>query len=187
MGPPGPPGSPGPRGFPGPEGSSEPKGTDFTYSLLDSYVTPQINEGPGFCRCKRGPVGPTGPPGREGQKGLQGEQGPRGAKGKPGSFDFVLLLMADIRHSIRHLQDKVFNGHGPPPFDLQAQLRQHRSKDRKRLERQQRLLEGHVAPWLERTSPAEFRDSEHLKETLQEFADWDMQDASGDLESDEYT
>lgn len=56
--------------------------------------------------------GPTGPPGREGQKGLQGEQGPRGAKGKPGSFDFLLLLMADIRHSIRHLQDKVFNGHG---------------------------------------------------------------------------
>jgi hypothetical protein len=40
----------------GPEGSSEPRGTDFTYSLLDSYVTPQINEGPGFCRCKRGPV-----------------------------------------------------------------------------------------------------------------------------------
>jgi hypothetical protein len=40
----------------GPEGSSEPRGTDFTYSLLDSYVTPQLNEGPGFCRCKRGPV-----------------------------------------------------------------------------------------------------------------------------------
>jgi hypothetical protein len=38
----------------GPEGSSP--GADFTYSLLDSYVTPQINEGPGFCRCKRGPV-----------------------------------------------------------------------------------------------------------------------------------
>jgi hypothetical protein len=38
----------------GPEGSSP--GDDFTYSLLDSYVTPQINEGPGFCRCKRGPV-----------------------------------------------------------------------------------------------------------------------------------
>jgi hypothetical protein len=38
----------------GPEGSSPE--ADFTYSLLDSYVTPQINEGPGFCRCKRGPV-----------------------------------------------------------------------------------------------------------------------------------
>jgi Collagen triple helix repeat (20 copies). len=56
--------------------------------------------------------GPSGPPGKEGQKGSQGEQGPRGAKGKPGSFDFLLLLMADIRHSIRHLQDKVFDGHG---------------------------------------------------------------------------
>jgi hypothetical protein len=40
----------------GPEVSSELRGTDFTYSLLDSYVTPQTNEGPGFCRCKRGPV-----------------------------------------------------------------------------------------------------------------------------------
>jgi hypothetical protein len=56
--------------------------------------------------------GPPGPPGKEGQKGSQGEQGPRGAKGKPGSFDFLLLLMTDIRHSIRHLQDKVFGGHG---------------------------------------------------------------------------
>jgi hypothetical protein len=75
----------------------------------------------------------------------------------------------------------------PPPFDLQAELRQHRSKDRKRLGRQQRLLEGHMAPWLESTGPAEFRDSEQLKKTLQEYADWDLQDASGDLESDEYT
>ncbi|XP_069689551.1 collagen and calcium-binding EGF domain-containing protein 1-like isoform X2 [Periplaneta americana] len=111
-GPQGSPGPPGPRGFPGPEGRSATGETDFTYSLLDSYITPQINEGPGFCRCKRGPVGPPGPPGREGQKGSQGEQGPRGPKGKPGSFDFLLLLMADLRHDVRHLQDKVFNGHG---------------------------------------------------------------------------
>jgi len=40
----------------GPEGSSQSGEADFTYSLLDSYVTPQTNEGPGFCRCKRGPV-----------------------------------------------------------------------------------------------------------------------------------
>ncbi|PNF33834.1 hypothetical protein B7P43_G08597 [Cryptotermes secundus] len=185
MGPPGPSGPPGPRGFPGPEGSSP--GADFTYSLLDSYVTPQINEGPGFCRCKRGPVGPPGPPGREGLKGSQGEQGPRGVKGKPGSFDFLLLLMADIRHNIRQLQDKVFGDHGPPAFDLQAELRQHRSKYRKRLERQQRLLEGHVAPWLESTGPAEFRDSEQPKKTLQEYMDWDEEDTSGDADSDEFT
>jgi len=56
--------------------------------------------------------GPTGPAGKEGPKGSQGERGPRGAKGKPGSFDFLLLLMADVRHSIRHLQEKVFSGHG---------------------------------------------------------------------------
>jgi hypothetical protein len=66
-------------------------------------------------------------------------------------------------------------------------LRQHRTKDHKRLERQKQLLEGHVAPWLESTGPAEFHDSEQLKKTLQEFVDWDTQDASGDLESDEYT
>jgi hypothetical protein len=44
-----------------------------------------------------------------------------------------------------------------------------------------------MAPWLESTGPAEFRDSEQLKKTLQEFADWDMLDASGDLETDDYT
>jgi hypothetical protein len=65
-------------------------------------------------------------------------------------------------------------------------LRQHRSKYRKRLERQQRLLEGHVAPWLESADPAEFRDSEP-KKTLQEYVDWDAEDASGDVDSDEYT
>jgi hypothetical protein len=75
----------------------------------------------------------------------------------------------------------------PPAFDLQAELRKHRFKDRKRLERQQQLLEGRAAPWLQSTGPAEFRDSDHLKRTLQEYADWDLQDASGDLDSDEYT
>jgi len=75
----------------------------------------------------------------------------------------------------------------PPAFDLQAELRKHRSKDRIRLERQQQLLEGHVAPSLQSTGPAEFHDSDKLKRTLQEYADWDLQDASGDLDSDEYT
>ncbi|KAJ9574522.1 hypothetical protein L9F63_008316, partial [Diploptera punctata] len=55
-GPPGSPGPPGPRGFPGPEGTSVTGGTDFTYSLLDSYITPETTEVNGFCRCKRGPV-----------------------------------------------------------------------------------------------------------------------------------
>jgi hypothetical protein len=49
------------------------------------------------------------------------------------------------------------------------------------------LLEGHVAPSLQSTGPAEFHDSDKLKRTLQEYADWDLQDASGDLDSDEYT
>lgn len=29
-------------------------------------------------------------------------------QGPPGSFDFLLLMMADIRHDIIELQDKVF-------------------------------------------------------------------------------
>lgn len=84
-------------------------------------------------------------------------------------------------------QLRVCCSFSPPAFDLQAELRQHRSKYRKRLERQQRLLEGHVAPWLESTGPAEFRDSEQPKRTSQEYVDWDEEDASGDADSDEFT
>ncbi|PSN49428.1 hypothetical protein C0J52_06593 [Blattella germanica] len=174
------------RCFARPQGTSGTGETDFTYTLLDSYVTTETNEGTGFCRCKRGPVGPPGPPGKEGLKGSQGEQGLRGAKGKPGSFDFLLMLMADLRHDIKFLQEKVFKGSGPPEFDLQGELRKHRSKDRKRLLRQQQLLQARVAPWLESTGPAEFQDSEQLKRTINEYADWDTQDSSGELDTEDY-
>lgn len=40
---------------------------------------------------------------------------------------------------------------------------------------------------MQSTGPAEFHDSDQLKRTLQEYADWDLQDASGDVDSDEYT
>ncbi|KAJ8898062.1 hypothetical protein PR048_003422 [Dryococelus australis] len=146
---PGPPGPPGPRGFPGPEGTpGESSGSgDYTYSMLDSFVVDEGNKVQPFCRCKRGPLGPTGPSGKEGLKGDSGEKGARGPKGNPGSFDFLLLLLADIRHDIQHLQEKVFGKQEPPPFDLQVALRKHRFRERRR---QERLLHGQSAPWLER-------------------------------------
>ncbi|KAK1161012.1 collagen and calcium-binding EGF domain-containing protein 1-like, partial [Acipenser oxyrinchus oxyrinchus] len=84
----------------------------------------------------RGKPGVTGLPGPQGPRGNMGPMGPtpdlshikrgrRGAmvrslalpihtlkqsddKGPPGSFDFLLLMMADIRHDIIELQEKVF-------------------------------------------------------------------------------
>ncbi|MGH0122442.1 UNVERIFIED_CONTAM: hypothetical protein FKN15_004480 [Acipenser sinensis] len=41
----------------------------------------------------------------EGERGLPG---PRGLQGPPGSFDFLLLMMADICHDIIELQEKAF-------------------------------------------------------------------------------
>ena len=35
-----------------------------------------------------------------GQQGPRGPQGVPGAKGDPGSFDFLMLMVADIRHDI---------------------------------------------------------------------------------------
>ncbi|MGH0164493.1 UNVERIFIED_CONTAM: hypothetical protein FKN15_064864, partial [Acipenser sinensis] len=89
-GPPGQPGLPGPPGAPGPKGSL-------------------------------GHQGPPGPPGPTGPRGMMGPMGPspdmshikqgrRGPVGPPGSFDFLLLMMADIRNDIAELQEKVF-GH----------------------------------------------------------------------------
>ncbi|XP_044148587.1 collagen and calcium-binding EGF domain-containing protein 1-like [Bufo gargarizans] len=85
---PGPPGPPGPRGFMGPMGPS-----------------PEISH---IKQGRRGPVGPPGAPGKDGLKGDRGAPGPRGLPGPPGSFDFLLLMMADIRNDIAELQDKVF-------------------------------------------------------------------------------
>uniref|UniRef100_A0A3Q3DXE9 Collagen and calcium binding EGF domains 1 n=1 Tax=Hippocampus comes TaxID=109280 RepID=A0A3Q3DXE9_HIPCM len=66
-----------------------------------------------------GLVGQSGPPGPPGPRGLMGplgptpdlshiKRGPRGPVGPPGSFDFLLLLMADIRNDIADLQIKVY-------------------------------------------------------------------------------
>ncbi|XP_063236025.1 collagen and calcium-binding EGF domain-containing protein 1-like isoform X2 [Bacillus rossius redtenbacheri] len=139
-GPPGPPGRPGPpgpvgpRGFPGPEGtpSETTASGDFTNSILDSFVADEDNKVQPFCRCKRGALGPPGPPGKEGMKGEPGEKGARGPKGNPGSFDFLLLLLADIRHDIQNLQEKVFGEQEAPPFDLQVALQKHRFRESRR-------------------------------------------------------
>ncbi|XP_065170934.1 collagen and calcium-binding EGF domain-containing protein 1-like isoform X4 [Atheta coriaria] len=126
-GPPGPPGHPGPRGFPGPEGgggavadaadnnsnsggganSHNHDGRDYTYSILDAFV-PLPGDETTHCRCKRGPQGPVGAPGSTGAQGLPGERGPRGPKGAQGSFDFLLLVMADLRHDIQQIQHRIF-------------------------------------------------------------------------------
>ncbi len=44
-----------------------------------------------------GSSGPRGPPGRPGEKGGQGE---------PGSFEFLMMMMADVRHDIEALKDR---------------------------------------------------------------------------------
>lgn len=49
-----------------------------------------------------GTGGPQGPKGEPGEKGL------RGPKGDKGSLDIILLLLADVRHDIVHLQKRVF-------------------------------------------------------------------------------
>ncbi|XP_051580514.1 collagen and calcium-binding EGF domain-containing protein 1-like isoform X2 [Myxocyprinus asiaticus] len=108
-GPPGPPGQPGlpgllgergekgDRGQPGPQG---PRG-----DMGPMGPKPDLEH---IKRGRRGPVGPSGAPGKDGQKGDRGLPGPRGAPGPPGSFDFLLLMMADIRHDIIELQEQVF-------------------------------------------------------------------------------
>ncbi|XP_032870815.1 collagen and calcium-binding EGF domain-containing protein 1-like [Amblyraja radiata] len=91
VGPGGAPGAPGPRG---PRGHMGPMGP--TADLLSVK------------RGRRGPVGATGTPGKNGMKGDRGLPGPRGLAGPPGSFDFLLLVMADFRHDIIELQERVF-------------------------------------------------------------------------------
>jgi hypothetical protein len=56
--------------------------------------------------------GPPGAPGRDGPKGDEGEQGPPGLDGEcaAGSLDYLLLLLADLRHDITKLQERVFHG-----------------------------------------------------------------------------
>lgn len=144
-GPPGPPGSSGPRGFPGPAGSPGPPGEEgpqgprwtappkttvaplpaddpFTKEdfPLDSWTVITGQGRRKFCRCRRGAVGPPGANGKPGPRGLPGIPGVRGEKGDPGSFDFLNLMIADVRHDIQKLQEKVFGDNLPEPYDLAA-------------------------------------------------------------------
>nr|CAI5847421.1 unnamed protein product [Callosobruchus analis] len=112
LGQPGPPGPPGPPGSPGMPCTENPITTnsgnmDYTYSILDAFVPLGEDENV-QCRCKRGSQGPIGAAGPQGPKGETGERGPKGQKGERGSNDFLLLLLADLRHDIIHLQNKVF-------------------------------------------------------------------------------
>merc|ERR1719189_2128063 len=73
-----------------------------------------------FCRCKRGPVGYPGAPGTEGRRGAKGEPGTPGAKGDPGSFDFLMLMVSDLRHDLEQLKKKAYpNG---TPSSSQSRL-----------------------------------------------------------------
>ncbi|XP_067245596.1 collagen and calcium-binding EGF domain-containing protein 1-like isoform X2 [Chanodichthys erythropterus] len=102
-GPPGPPGLPGERGEKGERGPSGPQGPRGDMGLMGPQPDLEhIKTG------RRGPVGAPGAPGKDGQKGDRGFPGPRGSPGPPGSFDFLLLMMADIRHDIVELQERVF-------------------------------------------------------------------------------
>lgn len=75
--------------------------------MLDAFV-PLPGHEETQCRCKRGAQGEIGARGPQGPKGEQGEMGPRGPKGSKGALDIILLLLADVRHDIVHLQKKVF-------------------------------------------------------------------------------
>lgn len=147
----GPRGFPGPAGSPGPRGEQGPKGaegtgppstkTTTTAALpsadepfseedfpLDSWTTIKEGNGSGkgkFCRCRRGALGPPGSQGKSGPRGFKGSQGPPGPKGDPGSFDFLVLMMADIKHDIQKLQEKVYaNSKRPDSYDLAEAVRQ---------------------------------------------------------------
>eukprot|EP00095_Tigriopus_kingsejongensis_P005972 maker-scaffold48_size466083-snap-gene-1.21 protein:Tk05972 transcript:maker-scaffold48_size466083-snap-gene-1.21-mRNA-1 annotation:"hypothetical protein DAPPUDRAFT_306454" len=134
-GPPGPDGPPGPRGFPGPTGSPGGIMNDQQVSdaedeeepdpeLFDSYKMVKSGKKRQFCKCKRGPVGAPGASGVTGYPGLPGPQGLTGPKGETGSFDFIMLMLSDIRHDIDLLMSQVFKGRQrPPSLDLQGHAR----------------------------------------------------------------
>ncbi|XP_071450169.1 collagen and calcium-binding EGF domain-containing protein 1-like [Hetaerina americana] len=149
QGPPGPRGFPGPEGPPGErgpigppgepgakimvphmwqdgdEGRSDDKSVSPAEISMDSFVMLKGNsktDNLRFCRCKRGPAGPPGATGKQGPKGEEGERGWPGEKGESASMDFLLLLLADIRHDISELQARVFVDERPARFELQGAL-----------------------------------------------------------------
>ena len=42
--------------------------------------------------------------GTEGRRGPKGESGTPGEKGDPGSFDFLMLMVSDLRHDLEQLK-----------------------------------------------------------------------------------
>lgn len=149
-GPPGPSGAPGaqgptgPRGFPGTGSMSsvgpanfgenynhpqtvsdeEDEALETDDDVLDSFKMVRRNGKKHFCKCKRGPVGLPGAPGIEGPRGPKGELGPQGTKGEAGSFDFFMLMMADLRHDLEQLQTRVYPGRERtlPRYNMQQHM-----------------------------------------------------------------
>ncbi len=80
----------------------------MTLKLFSAFKMVRRNGKKHFCKCKRGPVGHPGAPGIEGPRGPKGETGVRGEKGEAGSFDFFMLMMADLRHDLEQLQARVY-------------------------------------------------------------------------------
>ncbi|XP_026326069.1 collagen and calcium-binding EGF domain-containing protein 1-like [Hyposmocoma kahamanoa] len=112
----------------------------------------------GFCRCERGPRGPAGPPGMEGPKGDMGPRGPRGNKGPNESMDLMLLLLADVRHDIRNLEDRVYmKGEVPERFNLQKAWRKQRKQEKQAMESTvEQDLEAYTIPAVDiNTGPVE--------------------------------
>ncbi|CAG9837007.1 unnamed protein product [Diabrotica balteata] len=148
MGPPGAPGPPGPRGFPGPEVSPNSINShlDYTYSVVDTYA-PFGNDDNQQCICKRGPQGQLGAQGPQGPKGERGEPGPKGPRGDKWSIDFFLLMLADLRHDIVHMQKKVYtNGEVPPKFDFETALQKKRFRQKHQFIHHKKILEGFANP-----------------------------------------
>ncbi|KAG0713889.1 Collagen and calcium-binding EGF domain-containing protein 1 [Chionoecetes opilio] len=126
---PGPPGEAGPQGPPWtapPKTTTPPLPADEPFTKedfpLDSWTVINGHGRRKFCRCRRGAVGPPGAHGKPGTRGLPGISGVPGEKGDPGSFDFLNLMIADVRHDIQKLQEKVFGDDLPEPYNLAGAL-----------------------------------------------------------------
>uniref|UniRef100_A0A674PFF4 EGF-like domain-containing protein n=1 Tax=Takifugu rubripes TaxID=31033 RepID=A0A674PFF4_TAKRU len=96
------PGEPGKKGEPGEKGHPGLQGPRGDMG--------PIGPEPDLKHIKRGRRGPVGPPGAPGRDGLKVCRLLLHLQGPPGSFDFLLLMMADIRNDIIELQQKVLGG-----------------------------------------------------------------------------